>query len=469
MSFSDFSAADHAALAAHGLTLQEAARQLRLLREPPRPVRLVRPCTIGDGIHTISESERPALRSAADVAALDSRVTKFVPASGAATRMFRDLIAIVDGDRRPSQTPEGRTFFDRFDHFPFAEELRHRARSANPAGTEDEERRVLRTLLYEMRYAELPKALIAFHRAGSIRTPFEEHLLEGARYTRTRANAAVSHFTVAPEFRHEFEQALQALAGSASTHTGGTRFEVSFSEQHPHTDTLAITPSGEVFRTADGSLLFRPAGHGALLENLNALDGDLVVLKNIDNVVPFERSDEVVEWKRLLIGYSSTLHHALADRWRRAESPAEREELDRPLRVCGVVRNEGEPGGAPFWIEDAAGRQSMQIVESSQVDMSDPAQRRIFESSSHFNPVDIVCALRRHDGGQHDLTRFVDEHAVFRARKSHEGRELVALERPGLWNGAMASWTTVFVEVPASTFAPVKTVFDLLRPQHQSL
>jgi hypothetical protein len=228
--------------------------------------------------------------------------------------------------------------------------------------------------------------------------------------------------------------------------------EVSFSEQHPSTDTLAATLDGEPFRDEAGSLLFRPAGHGALLRNLQGLGGDVVVIKNIDNVRPIEVSGEVIRWKRLLIGYLLQL--------------LERTPHDRPVRVCGVVRNEGEPGGAPFWVVDRNGQRTLQIVESSQVDLDDPAQRAIFESSTHFNPVDLVCAVRDPSGHPFDLSEFVDPMAVFRAKKSYGGRELLALERPGLWNGAMARWHTTFVEVPACTFAPVKTVFDLLRPEH---
>jgi hypothetical protein len=314
----------------------------------------------------------------------------------------------------------------------------------------------LRTLLETMRYAELPKALIPFHRHPVLRSAFEEQLLDGLRYARSQAGVARTHFTVAPEFRADFERLLAEVTPRVATATANpTTVAVDFSEQHPSTDTLAATLDGEPFRTADGALLFRPAGHGALLKNLEALDGDVVVIKNIDNVLPFERGDEAGRWKQLLIGYLVRRHAASGD--------------DRPLRVCGVVRNDGEPGGAPFWVIHKDGRRSMQIVEASQVNLDDPAQRRIFQSSTHFNPVDIVCALRARDGRPFDLEAFVDPSAVFLSTKSYEGRDLVALERPGLWNGAMAWWNTIFVEVPASTFAPVKTVFDLLRPEHQSL
>jgi hypothetical protein len=448
-----FSATDLQQLAARGISEAEAARQLELLRHAPPPTRLDRPCAIGDGIVQIKPGDHSRLLDAARRAADDGRLTKFVPASGAATRMFKDLIAARDAAAPVATFEAARQFFAELDRFPFATELRQRAAMNGAPADDEEQRRVLRTLLDEMRYAALPKALIAFHRVnGSVRTAFEEHLLEGTAYTRDAAGTARTHFTVAPEFRDDFETLLEQVRTRIEQSTGA-RIDVSFSEQHPSTDTLAATPDGALFRAADGSLLMRPAGHGALLRNLQSLTTDLVVIKNIDNVQPIEASRDVIRWKQLLIGYLVTLLDEGPD--------------DRPVRVCGVVRNEGEPGGAPFWVVDGHGAKTAQIVESSQVNLEDTEQRRIFESSTHFNPVDLVCAIRRLDGHPFDLAQFVDASAVFRSSKSHEGHELVALERPGLWNGAMAHWRTVFVEVPASTFAPVKTVFDLLRPQHQ--
>ena len=447
-----FTTADRTQLEARGITVAEADRQLALLRQAPPATRLDRPCTIGDGIVQLEPGDDARLLEAAAAAA--GRVSKFVPASGAATRMFKDLIAALASPGALAANDPARRFFEALDRFPFAEELRQRAGVVGVPASDEQQRQLLRTLLDVMGYAELPKALIAFHRVnGIVRTAFEEHLLEAASYTRTTDGAARTHFTVAPEFRGAFDRLLERVRHSVEQ-AAQCRLDVSFSEQHPSTDTLAISPEGEPFRAADGALLFRPAGHGALLRNLQALGADLVVIKNIDNVRPVEASAEVVRWKRLLIGYLVTLLD---------QAPA-----DRPVRVCGVVRNEGEPGGAPFWVAGPHEERTPQIVESSQVDFSDPAQRQIFESSTHFNPVDLVCAVRRRDGTPFDLSSFVDASAVFRSRKSHEGRELIALERPGLWNGAMAHWHTVFVEVPATTFAPVKTVFDLLRPEHQA-
>ena len=447
-------------LEGRGIDPAEATRQLDLLRQAPAPTRIDRPCAIGDGIERLDADTHEELLAAARRAAEGGRLTKFVPASGAATRMFKDLIsALAEPAPLPSNSA-ARHFFDEFDRFPFAGELRRRTGVEGPPPSgDDQQRRVLRTLLDDMRYAELPKALIAFHRVGAaVRTAFEDQLLEGTQYTRARKGASRQHFTVGPEHRAEFEALLQRVR-SAIEEATGTALDVTFSEQHPATDTLAVTPEGEPFRDASGALLLRPAGHGALIRNLRDVahnsPGDLVVIKNIDNVLPFEASQEVVHWKRLLIGYLVRL--------------LENTPFDRPVRVCGVVKNEGEPGGAPCWVINADGQLTRQIVEPPQVDFADAEQRRLFESSTHFSPVDIVCAVRRQNGDAFDLESYVDPSAVFLSRKSHEGRDLIALERPGLWNGAMAHWHTVFLEVPAATFAPVKTVFDLLRPQHQSL
>jgi hypothetical protein len=441
---------DLAQLAARGVTREQAEWQLDTLRNPPPAIVLDRPCTIGDGITRLDVRRQDELSAIGADLVRRGGVTKFVPASGAATRMFKDLIAALN-TARPSESPAAREFFTRLDEFPFSAELRQRASIAASPRSADEERRLLQTLLFDMGYARLPKALIPFHRVGRPRTAFEEQLLEGARYTCGDDRRARMHFTVAPEFATAFQQALASSAPRVSEARGGCALDVTFSEQDPATDTLAVDANGEPFRLADGTLLFRPGGHGALISNLNALAASIVVIKNVDNILPDERTAEVVRWKLILIGLLATLQ---------AEGTT-----DRPIRVCGVVKNEGEPGGAPFWVTDPQNGQSIQIVESSQVA---PRQQPIFQTSTHFNPVDIVCALRGRDGRQFDLHQFVDQRAVFIADKSHDGRALKALERPGLWNGAMAGWRTVCVEVPASTFAPVKTVFDLLRPQHQS-
>jgi hypothetical protein len=495
-----FTSADLDQFLIRGVTADAAAAQIELLRNPPAAIVLERPCRIGDGIIRLGEAEETTLTAEGEAAARAGRVTKFVPASGAATRMFKDVIAAMEDSRRPSDSAAARELFNNLDSFPFAEEVRRRTRIPGAPQSATEERAILRTLLGEMGYSRIPKALIPFHRTAAVRTPFEEHLLEAARYGRASDGRVGIHFTVAEEFRDDFENHLAAIAPQIER-LRECSLDVTFSVQHPSTDTLAIDAAGEPFRKGDGTLLFRPGGHGALLHNLGAIEGDIVSIKNIDNVLPDEASNEVVRWKQILIGVlaraqrevfellavcsaedaaDAELDRAIELAARFSRQPTfplgSREEkrkfvtdaLDRPLRVCGVVRNEGEPGGAPFWVREADGRRSVQIVEGSQVDLMDRQQVEIFASSTHFNPVDIVCSLRSWRGEAFDLESFVDPRAVFIATKSYEGRELRALERPGLWNGAMAHWNTICVEVPASTFAPVKTVFDLLRPQHQS-
>lgn len=491
-----FTADDLRQISEHGMSATVAAAQVRLLRNPPAAVVLARPCTIGDGIERIAPEAAEGLERSGSRAAEDGRVTKFVPASGAATRMFKELTAALEAGTPNSATQR---FAEHLDDFPFGQELRDRALSREADSADG--MNLLRTLLKEMDYASRPKGLIAFHRiGGEIRSAFEEHLLEACRLVADRDGICRVHFTVAPENAAAFESELARLRPEIEQRFGCS-LAVGFSVQHRSTDTLATDHDGAPFRAADGTLLFRPGGHGSLLRNLGELGADIVSIKNIDNILPERRNDEAIRWKRVLIGLLVELQeqtfdvlraaakmdapdtaieraiHFAQSRFNRVPPSALRgtraahsfikEALRRPIRVCGVVRNEGEPGGAPFWTRDAHGSDSIQIVESAQVKMGDENQRAIWNGSTHFNPVDVICGLRDSEGEPFDLEKFVDRDAVFVSTKSYEGRELHALELPGLWNGAMAGWNTVCVEVPASTFAPVKTVFDLLRPQHR--
>ena len=498
-----------------GIPPEEAARQVEIFRHPPAPTHLLRACQLGDGIRALSEAEKPRLRELAQKAALAGRASRFVPASGAATRMFKDLLAFLNEGK---DGPAVASFFDNLDRFAFAEAL---AAAMGRAGeaierflAEGNRREVLSFLLTAagLGYADLPKGLLLFHRypAGP-RTPFEEHLVEAAMTQRREDGLCRLHFTVSPQHEAGFRELLER-AGPRLGAALGAHFEACFSRQEPATDTLAVDLENRPFRQADGSLLFRPGGHGALLGNLAAwgrAGGDLVLLKNIDNVLPDAGKPLVNEWKQLLLGLLVDLTdraHALADRLERegaepalldegerflaeelslASPPASLEErarrladrLDRPFRVAGMVSNTGETGGGPFWVRSGdggtggiggeAGEVSLQIVETAQVDRNSPEQEARLAAATHFNPVDLVCSLRDRHGRAYDLERFVDPGTAFLAEKSYEGRALKALEHPGLWNGAMAGWNTVFVEVPAATFAPVKTVLDLLRPEHQ--
>jgi Domain of unknown function (DUF4301) len=500
-----------------GIRREEADRQLELFRNPPPYTRVLRPCTPGDGIRALSVAEHSALLDPYDAAARRGRVAKFVPASGAATRMFKDLISYLDSPEGSEPPAAVWTFFDNLPRFAFYEDL---AAALGADGIDlDESVRskdykvVLRYLLEPvgLGYAELPKGLLAFHRyPEGPRTPFEEHLVEAAAITREEDGLCLLHFTVSPDHQERFERLLDQVRPGLEERCD-CRFEVSFSNQRRSTDTLAVDPENRPFRLEDGSLLFRPGGHGALIDNLHELgrEGwDVVLLKNIDNVVPDDRKEIIHLWKQLLGGCLLAVREKVFSHLDRLEAldgiqgpeaepvlteaarfveeelcrplPASfagagardrkrflMEILDRPLRVCGVVRNQGEPGGGPFWVESPSGGISPQIVETSQIDPRNPEQQAILKSSTHFNPVDIACSLLDQYGQPYDLHRFIDPSTVFISEKSHEGRPLKALERPGLWNGAMAGWNTVFVEVPDATFAPVKTVLDLLRPEHQ--
>lgn len=497
-----FSPADLSQMAGMGIQPAEARRQIELFRNPPPFTRVLRPCRLGDGIRTLPKEAEPWLLARFEEAARRGRIAKLVPASGAATRMFKDLLADLNDGAQGEPSPEVKTFLDNLRSFAFFEDLAA-ALARNGLGPESADRKaILEHLLTDegLGYAELPKGLLKFHRyPGGSRTPLEEHLVEAADYTRDADGVCRLHFTVSPQHQDRFEKLLAEVRGHYEERFG-CRFDVSFSNQQPSTDTIAVDPDNRPFRQEDGTLLFRPGGHGALLDNLASLAGlgwDLVILKNIDNVVPDGRKPVVNGWKKALTGHLLNLQERIFRHLERLEAGAEAAvldeasklvekelsrpvpeglqgedlrrfliaALDRPLRVCGAVRNQGEPGGGPFWVEDERGDVSVQIVESAQID---PAIREeVLGRSTHFNPVDIVCALRDRHGAPYDLQRFVDPSTVFISSKSHEGRPLKALERPGLWNGAMAGWNTVFVEVPDETFAPVKTVLDLLRPEHQ--
>ena len=512
-----FSPHDLRQMAGMGIAPEEVARQVELFRNPPPFTRVLRPCRPGDGIRALTPADHAELLEHFDTAARRGRTAKLVPASGAATRMFKDSLAFLAAPPGTEPSPPVRTFFANLRRFAFYESLAGALDAIgidlDAAVRDGDWRVVLRYLLEEpgLGLAELPKGLLPFHRyPEGPRTPFEEHLVEAAAITRDEDGLCLLHFTVSPEHQEDFESLLDRVRPRLEERYD-CRFEVSFSTQRHATDTLAVDPQNRPFRNDDGTLLFRPGGHGALIDNLDDLgrDGwDIVLLKNIDNVVPDSRKPIVHLWKRLLGGCLLVVREAAFTHLDRLEAlddvrgeraaavllaageflaqelcrplpegfaaagPEERKHfliqaLDRPLRVCGVVRNQGEPGGGPFWVESASGGISPQIVETSQIDLRNPEQRAALAGSTHFNPVDIVCGLRDRHGRSYDLHRYVDPATVFIAEKSHEGRPLKALERPGLWNGAMAGWNTVFVEVPDATFAPVKTVLDLLRPEHQ--
>lgn len=505
---------------ARGVDVDDVRRQLAILRNPPPYTRLLRACAAGDGIRVLGDAEVAAALAAHDQAAGAGRFTCFVPASGAATRMFRALLAVLEreprldattlerlaagGDKDAREVGEVWTSLDRFAFVPSLRDALARSGSDLDAAVRaGDVATVLDGLLREsgLDYAALPKGLLAFHRAAEgPRTACEEHLVDAASYARATDGAVRLHFTVSPQHLAGF-RALLARVQSEHERRLGVRFTIAFSHQEPATDTVAVDLDGSPFRDPDGALLFRPGGHGALLDNLGRTGADLAYVKNIDNVVPDHLKPPVVHWKKVLGGLLATLQEKVFGTLRRLDErpdaaavdaalallrdelgivpPADaaadaaarlafaRRKLDRPLRVCGMVPCEGDPGGGPFWVRSADGEASPQIVETAQIDAADPAQQAMLAGSTYFNPVDLACGLRDRHGRPFDLARHVDPQAVFLSEKSSGGRKLRALERPGLWNGSMADWSTVFVAVPTATFNPVKTINDLLKPQHQ--
>lgn len=465
----------------HGLTPAALETQLKNFREGFPFLPVTRAASCGDGIRVLDAAGIEQAAARYDRAKESLRVVKFVPASGAATRMFKDLFEFVREGRRTAVVGELLANRRRFAFWP---ELR------TIIGDDADELRTVENIVAEgLRYGETPKGLVSFHRYGDeVRKAVEEHLVEGAQYAAAGGEVKI-HFTVSPEHLTRFEALLaEKIPGYESRF--GVKYRISFSVQDPSTDTLAVKPDCTPFRRADGRLLFRPAGHGALIGNLGKIDADIVFVKNIDNVTTDARRSDTVLYKKALAGVLLALQERIFEYLMALEVPGAelepiaafienelcvklpkdygtallRQVLDRPIRVCGMVRNEGEPGGGPFWVAGADGLETLQIAESNQIA---PEKRELMRSATHFNPVDLVCSFRTSKGGRFDLREFVDPATGFISRKSDGGRELLAQELPGLWNGAMARWNTVFVEVPITTFSPVKVVTDLLRPEHQ--
>lgn len=465
----------------HGLTPAALETQLKNFREGFPFLPVTRAASCGDGIRVLDAAGIEQAAARYDRAKESLRVVKFVPASGAATRMFKDLFEFVREGRRTAVVGELLANRRRFAFWP---ELR------TIVGDDADELRTVENIVAEgLRYGETPKGLVSFHRYGDeVRKAVEEHLVEGAQYAAAGGEVKI-HFTVSPEHLTRFEALLaEKIPGYESRF--GVKYRISFSVQDPSTDTLAVNPDCTPFRRADGRLLFRPAGHGALIGNLGKIDADIVFVKNIDNVTTDARRGDTVLYKKALAGVLLALQERIFEYLMALEVPGAelepiaafienelcvklpkdygtallRQVLDRPIRVCGMVRNEGEPGGGPFWVAGADGLETLQIAESNQIA---PEKRELMRSATHFNPVDLVCSFRTSKGGRFDLQEFVDPATGFISRKSDGGRELLAQELPGLWNGAMARWNTVFVEVPITTFSPVKVVTDLLRPEHQ--
>ena len=455
LTMNNFTAQDLEQLQARGISVEKAEAQLECFRNGFPELDIVAPASTKKGILAPKRAEQEQYIAAWQQYLKEGhKILKFVPASGAASRMFKNLFQYLEDG---IETPFIQDFLAHKDQFAFG-----------PALTGKEGQETVSYLLNDMHYGELPKGLLLFHKyRDGARTPALEHLVEGALYCAEPAKEGEKptvylHFTVShdhlPLFRQHIADNLKKFEDKYKV-----KYDVTFSEQLPSTDTLAANPDGTPFRTKDGKLLFRPGGHGALIENLNQQDADIVFIKNIDNVVPDRLKKDTIRYKQILAGVLVTEQKRIFEALKNPNlSDEERAKLNRPIRVCGVVKNTGEPGGGPFLVREADGSISCQILESTQI--SDP---ELMKQSTHFNPVDLVCAIRDYEGKPFDLPKYVDPQTGFISNKSKDGKELLALELPGLWNGAMSRWNTIFVEVPVSTFNPVKTVNDLLREQHQ--
>ena len=502
-------ATDRAQLEAKGISEAQINQQLKDFQTGFPFLRLAGAAAIGNGILAIDDAaQKQYVKAWDDYKAEGHHITKFVPASGAASRMFKDMFEFLDADYDVPTKPAEKQYFEGILKFAFFQALDDACEVCEGMGVdalidEGNYKAVVRAMLSEegLNYGQLPKGLLQFHAYDEeVRTPLEEHLVEAALYAQSRGEADV-HFTVSTEHRELFEALVERILPEYENKYK-IKYHVSFSEQKPSTDTVAANMDNTPFRQDDGSLLFRPGGHGALIQNLSDLKSDVVFVKNIDNVVPDRLKPVTVTWKQVIAGVLVSLQakafaylrlldtgaysHAQIEEMIRfvrhdlcTDMPglkdledAElvsylRKKLNRPMRVCGVVKNVGEPGGGPFLAYNPDGSISLQILESSQIDKNNPEYMKMFTEGTHFNPVDLVCGIRDYKGEKFDLPRFVDPATGFISYKSKSGKELKALELPGLWNGAMSDWSTVFVEVPLETFNPVKTVCDLLRPEHQ--
>lgn len=496
-------------IALKGMSEEQIETQLEQFKTGFPFLKLEAAAEINRGIMAPDKDKRATYEKAwTNYKAEGRRVVKFVPASGAASRMFKDMFAFLDADYDVPTTDFEKHYFDNLENFAFYGALdeqcrKNEGKSIKELTAEGNYKAVVANMLEAkgLNYGQLPKGLLLFHKyENGPRTPMEEHLVEGALYAASNGEAHV-HFTVSHEHMPLFRKMVEDKADIYAK-TYGIKYDITFSEQKPSTDTVAANPDNTPFRTDEGRLLFRPGGHGALIENLNEIDADIIFIKNIDNVVPDRLKGDTVEYKQVIAGVLVTLqqkafdylhlldtgiytHDQLEEIIRFVQQDlccrkqdiknledAElviylRNKLNRPMRVCGVVKNVGEPGGGPFLTYNQDGTISLQILESSQIDKSNKEYMEMFTKGTHFNPVDLVCAVKDYKGQPFNLPDFVDKSTGFISSKSKNGKELKALELPGLWNGAMSDWNTIFVEVPLSTFNPVKTVNDLLREQHQ--
>ena len=502
------SKADQLLLSKKGISAEQVAEQLKTFKIGFPFLKIKDAATIGNGVLNPTENEVDSFLKVWDnYCAAGNAILKFVPASGAASRMFKDLFSFLSAEYDAPTTDFEKNFFANIEKFAFYSDLDASCVKNNSLNIKElmangNYKAVVFNLLdfTGMNYGSLPKGLLKFHKyADDARTSAEEHFVEGALYAATDGVVKL-HFTVSPNHKALFEE-LVAERKAYYEQLFNVKYDITFSEQKQCTDTIAVDAENAPFRE-NGALVFRPGGHGALIENLNDIDADVIFIKNIDNVVPDRLKADTVKYKKLLAGI-------LVDKQKKAYEYLEildagnctaeqleeikaflqndlqclnadfkamdkdalvaylHKKLNRPMRVCGMVKNVGEPGGGPFLAYNQDGTVSLQILESSQIDMNNAAAKSMFENGTHFNPVDLVCAVKNYKGEKFNLPEFVDKNTGFISHKSKNGRDLKAMELPGLWNGAMSDWNTMFVEVPLITFNPVKTVNDLLREVHQ--
>lgn len=500
---------DKVLLNSKGITISELYNQIYNLKEGFPYLKIVRQATIGDGIFKLTDTESDKyINSWERYSRTKKQIVKFVPASGAATRMFKDLFTFLSSDEENFKNENIKTFFDNIKSFAFYDELNIYCqyvfnKSIEQLISANRHKDIIDLLLGDegLNYGQMPKGVLAFHSyKNGYRTPVEEHLVEAAMYCK-QGNKARIHFTVSGNHLDLFKSLVNKTK-SKYEEKYNLNFDIDYSVQKSSTDTVALNMDNTLFRSDDGMILFRPSGHGALIENLNDINADIVFIKNIDNVVPDRLKQTTVYWKKVIAGIlvelqtecfkyirllktndfidadivaaTEFVHNKLCcnlniEKCSTIEDKVELllSKLNRPIRVCGMVKNSGEPGGGPFYIMDNNGNESLQIIENAQINKNDNRTIQIFKHGTHFNPVDLVCGIKDYRGIKFDLLNFVDKNTGFVSIKSKGSKQLKALERPGLWNGAMSNWNTVFIEVPVITFNPVKTVTDLLRSEHQ--
>lgn len=512
-----FTAADFEQIKSQGISLDKIAAELSVFENGIPKSILDRPAKINDGIVKMSHHDFVLLSQYFDEEKVNLKLKKFVPASGAATRMFKFLNEFLNefdyenesinayiNRKKDKNLP---VFLAGIEKFPFYEKVKTRLKELYPdyysLASHEKSYRFIKAMLCpnSFDFANKPKGALDFHNYKThVATPIQEHLNECVLYA-TSNNSSNLHFTISENHQALFEGIINDVKQRFETHSNAAT-EISFSYQYKQTDTIAVDKENKPFRTEKNELLFRPGGHGALINNLNQLDSDIIFIKNIDNVIQ-NHVEQIALYKKALAGkliqIQKQIHHYLKaiDAKEMDENQLKelidfmstqlninfyngfdkytfenkidsiKNKLNRPIRVCGMVKNEGEPGGGPFWVRSARGNLSLQIVESSQIDLDNKIQSDILKASTHFNPVDLVCSIKNYQGNKFDLSQFVDANTGFIVTKNRNGKEVKSYELPGLWNGAMAKWITIFVEVPLITFNPVKTVNDLLKPAHQ--